>query len=81
MLTPAEKGHLDSLAKATSSEDSVSKRAKIILLCTEGLENGEAACRLGASPHTVAVGARTFCVGRARIERHPESRWPTPDWR
>jgi FixJ family two-component response regulator len=70
VLTPAEKGHLDSLAKATSSEDSVSKRAKIVLLCAEGLENREVARRLGASPHTVAVGARTSCVGRARVDGH-----------
>jgi DNA-binding NarL/FixJ family response regulator len=82
VLTPAEKGHLDSLAKATSSEDSVSKRAKIVLLCAEGLENREVARRLGTSAHTVVQVARAVLDGgRARIERHPESRWPTPDWR
>ena len=78
MLTPAEKGHLDSLAKATSSEDSVSKRAKIVLLCAEGLENREVARRLGTSAHTVVQVARAVLDGgRARIAGRPEPRWPT----
>ena len=32
VLTLAEKGHLESLAKATAAEDRTSKRAKIVLL-------------------------------------------------
>jgi DNA-binding NarL/FixJ family response regulator len=82
VLTPAEKSHLEGLAKATAPEDGVSKRAKIVLLCAEGLENREVARRLGTSAHTVVQVARAVLDGgRARIERHPESRWPTPDWR
>jgi DNA-binding NarL/FixJ family response regulator len=82
VLKPAEKCRLESLAKATAFEDSVSKRAKIVLLCAEGLENREVARRLGTSAHTVVQVARAVLDGgRARIERHPESRWPTPDWR
>ena len=53
MLTLAEKGHLASLAKATAPEDSVSKRAKIVLLCSEGLETREVARRLVTPAHTV----------------------------
>jgi transposase len=66
VLTPAEKGHLDSLAKATASEDSVSKRAKIVLLCAEGLENREVARRLGTSAHTVGRWRAQFLMAGVR---------------
>ena len=51
VLTPAEESRLEGLAKATAPEDGVSRRAKIIHLCAEGLENREVPRRLGTSAH------------------------------
>ena len=65
VLTPAKRGHLESLAKAAAPEVSVSKRAKIVLLCAEGLENCEVARRLGTSAHTVGRWRAQFL--RARV--------------
>ena len=66
VLTPAEKGHLESLAKATAAEDSTSKRAKIVLLCAEGLENREVARRLGISARTVGRWRAQFLAAGVR---------------
>jgi len=65
-LTPTEKCHLESLAKATAHEDGVSKRAKIVLLCAEGLENREVARRLGTSAHTLGGWRAQFLVPGVR---------------
>jgi hypothetical protein len=46
VLKPAEKVRLELLADPATSEASVSKRAMIILLCAEGLENREVGRRL-----------------------------------
>ena len=66
VLTPAEKSHLEGLAKATAPEDGVSKRAKIVLLCAEGLENREVARRLGTSAHTVGRWRAQFLAAGVR---------------
>ncbi len=81
VLTPAEKARLDLLAAPAAPEDSVSKRAKIILLCAEGLENREVARRLGTSAHTVGrwraqfllAGVRGLQDGASRGGRRPIS--------
>jgi hypothetical protein len=66
VLTPAEKGHLEGLAKAAAPEDGVSKRAKIVLLCAEGLENREVARRVGISAHTVGRSRAQFLMEGVR---------------
>ena len=66
MLTPAEKSHLEGLANATAPEDGVSKRAKIVLLCAEGLENREVARRVGISAHTVGRWRAQFLAAGVR---------------
>jgi transposase len=66
VLTPAEKSHLEGLAKATAPEDGVSKRAKIVLLCAEGLENREVARRVGTSAHTVGRWRAQFLAAGVR---------------
>ena len=66
MLTPAEKGRLELLSAPDTPEDSVSKRAKIVLLCAEGLGNREVARRLGTSAHTVGRWRAQFLAAGVR---------------
>ena len=66
MLTPTVKGRLELLAAPATAEDSVPKRAKIVLLCAEGLENCEVARRLGTSAHTVGRWRAQFLVAGVR---------------
>ena len=80
VLTPAEKSHLEGLAKATAPEDGVSKRANIVLLCAEGLVNREVARRLGTSAHTVGRWRAQFLVAGVRgLHDAPSRGWPAPD--
>jgi transposase len=66
VLTPAEKSRLELLVAPDAPEDSVSKRAKIVLLCAEGLENREVARRLGTSAHTVGRWRAQFLAAGVR---------------
>jgi len=66
VLTPAEKRRLELLTAPGAPEDSVSRRAKIVLLCAEGLENREVARHSGTSAHTVGRWRAQFLAAGVR---------------
>jgi transposase len=66
VLTTAERGRLECLANTATPEVSVSKRAKIVLLCAEGLDNREVARRLGISAHTMGRWRAQFVMAGVR---------------
>ena len=62
VLTTAARATLEHLAEAATPRVGVAKRAKIVLLCAEGLDNYEVARRVGASAHTVARWRAQFLM-------------------
>jgi transposase len=63
VLTLAEKARLELLAE---SANGISKRAKMVLLCAEGLENRDVASRLDTSAHTVGRWRAQFLAAGVR---------------
>ena len=63
-LTPAEEGKLRTIAARRKSQQQESLRARIILLCAEGLPNQEIAQRERVTPATVGKWRRRFAEER-----------------
>jgi len=78
VLKPAEKARLVLLAAPATSESSESMRAKIVLLCSEGLENREVASRLGTSAHTVGKWRAQFLMAGIRGLHNAPNRGDRP---
>ena len=66
MLTAAEKIGLEDLAQAPTSEAEVARRARMILLCADGMNNRDVARRKATSAHTVGRWRAQFLMARIR---------------
>src|SRR5580704_16289957 len=63
-LNPAEEGKLRTIAARRKSQQQESLRARIILLCAEGLPNQEIAQRERVTPATVGKWRKRFAEER-----------------
>ena len=59
-LSVAERRELDDLARRRRTAQGLARRARIVLLAAEGLENKTIAAELGASADTVGIWRRRF---------------------
>ena len=76
-LSVSERRELDELARRRRTAQGLARRARIVLLAAEGLENKTIAAELGAAPDTVGVWRRRFA--ERRLEGlHDEPRPGTP---
>ena len=76
-LSVSERRALDELARRRRTAQGLARRARIVLLAAEGLENKTIAAELGAAPDTVGVWRRRFA--ERRLEGlHDEPRPGTP---
>ena len=76
-LAVSERRELDELARRRRTAQGLARRARIVLLAAEGLENKTIAAELGAAPDTVGVWRRRF-VERRLEGLHDEPRPGTP---
>ena len=63
-LTPDERTELNSLARRSRSAPAVARRARLVLACAEGRDNGTVARRLRLSPTTVCKWRARFVADR-----------------
>ena len=63
-LSVAERRELDDLARRRRTAQGLARRARIVLLAAEGLENKTIAVELGASADTVGIWRRRFAERR-----------------
>ena len=76
-LSVSERRELDELARRRRTAQGLARRARIVLLAAEELENKTIAAELGAAPDTVGVWRRRFA--ERRLEGlHDEPRPGTP---
>jgi transposase len=64
VLTAEEQRDLESLAHRSRSAPGLARRARLVLVCAEGLDNGVVARRLRMSPATVCKWRARFVAGR-----------------
>jgi len=64
VLTAEEQRDLESLAHRSRSAPALARRARLVLACAEGLDNGVVARRLRMSPATVCKWRARFITGR-----------------
>jgi transposase len=64
VLTAEEQRDLESLAHRSRSAPGLARRARLVLVCAEGLDNGMVARRLRMSPATVCKWRARFVAGR-----------------
>lgn len=64
MLTDVEKSELMALAARPKTAQALAERARIVLICAEGLENKAVCQRLGLHPQTVGKWRRRFLAQR-----------------
>jgi transposase len=64
VLSEAERAELRSLAARRNTAQALALRARIVLLCAEGIENKTAAARLGVCEDTVGKWRRRFIFQR-----------------
>jgi hypothetical protein len=65
-LTATERSHLEALVRDGGSPARERRRARLVLLATEGHDDGEISRRVGCSIATVRVWRRRFAKGRLR---------------
>lgn len=63
-VTQAELAQLRAVVRRRSSPSALVRRARIVLLCADGLDNCDVAEQLGTSPQTVCLWRRRFLEGR-----------------
>jgi transposase len=73
----SERRELNELARLGRTAQGLARRARIVLLAAEGLENKTIAAELGAAPDTVGVWRRRFAA-RCLEGLHDEPRPGTP---
>lgn len=61
-LTPAIRGELEGLTKRRRTAQGLARRAQIVLLAADGLENKEIVARLKIAPDTVGTWRRRFAA-------------------
>src|SRR3982750_1463354 len=66
-VTPQEKEKLSMLARRPKSAQAIAMRARIVLGCNDGLNNGEVAKRLRITGATVCKWRERFRVGAWRV--------------
>ena len=76
-LSAAERRELEELTRRRSTPQGRARRARIVLLSSEGLENKEIARQLGATEDTVGKWRRRFAERRVD-GLHDEPRPGTP---
>lgn len=64
VLTAQERSELEGLVRRRGTAQGLARRAHIVLLASEGIENKEIAARLGAMPNTVGKWRRRFAEQR-----------------
>jgi transposase len=64
ILTAQERSELEGLVRRRGTAQGLARRAQIVLLASEGIENKEIAARLGAMPNTVGTWRRRFAEQR-----------------
>jgi transposase len=64
MVTPEERHELESLAHRSRSAPALARRARLVLACAEGRDNGTVARRLRMSPTTVCKWRARFVTDR-----------------
>jgi transposase len=64
VLTAQERDELEGLVRRRGTAQGLARRAHIVLLASEGIENKEIAARLGAMPNTVGKWRRRFAEQR-----------------
>ncbi len=64
ILTAQERNELEGLVRRRGTAQGLARRAQIVLLASEGIENKEIAARLGAMPNTVGTWRRRFAEQR-----------------
>src|SRR5918997_1282230 len=64
VLTAQERSALEGLVRRRGTAQGLARRAQIVLLASDGLENKEIAARLGAVPNTVGKWRRRFAQQR-----------------
>lgn len=65
-LTAAERDQLKSLVRRRSAASALVRRARIVLLCADGMDNCDVAEQLGTSAQTVCKWRRRFLEGRLK---------------
>ena len=64
VLTGEERGELETLVRRRGTAQGLARRAQIVLMAADGVENKEIATRLGTMPNTVAKWRRRFAEQR-----------------
>ncbi|MCK3776133.1 IS630 family transposase, partial [Ensifer sesbaniae] len=64
VLTGEERGELETLVRRRGTAQGLARRAQIVLMAADGVENKEIAARLGTMPNTVAKWRRRFAEQR-----------------
>ncbi|MBM2716088.1 helix-turn-helix domain-containing protein, partial [Mesorhizobium caraganae] len=64
VLTAQERSELEGLVRRRGTAQGLARRAHIVLLASDGIENKEIAARLGAMPNTVGKWRRRFAEQR-----------------
>lgn len=63
-LTDAERGELESLTRCRKTGQALARRARIVLLAAEGLENKQIVKEIGATANTVGMWRKRFAERR-----------------